>query len=176
MTTHVDKTAKRIMAIPWAGSLEKTNSRVALLREYLRRAAWWADAVKPEEWPFFDIAHAVKPEVRADHALVRRVEEHLTAKMQGMLVVRTCVRALHFAALLDAGVELPKLPESAAQPFEPLLAMFERGGGFRIEGSGLIEVDLAGVPKGTIQSNRKDKPVVTLDPTALDALDAAADG
>lgn len=174
MTSHVDTTAKRIMAINWEGSFARTRSRVALLREYLRRAAWWAEAVKSEEWPFFDIAHAIKPEVRADPALVKRIETHLAPEMQGILVVHACVRALHFAALLDAGVQLPKLPGSAVQPFEPLLVMFERGGGFRTDGSGLIQVDIAGVPKGTIQSNLKDKPVVALDPAALDALDAAA--
>jgi hypothetical protein len=49
--------------------------------------------------------------------------------------------------------------------------MLERGGGFRLEGK-LIEVDSAGVPIGTIQSNRTDTPVVALTAAALDALDA----
>ncbi|HLL01718.1 MAG TPA: hypothetical protein VK539_14105 [Myxococcaceae bacterium] len=145
MNTHVTATAKRITAINWAGSFDKTPSRVALLREYLRRAAWWASAVKSAEWPFFDIAAAVNPQVRAAPAQIEAVEAHLSEKLH-----------------------------SVAQPFEPLLRMFERGGGFRLGGSGLIEVDAAGVPKGTAQAHRKDTPVVALEPAALDALDAGA--
>lgn len=166
--------AQRIKVINWAGSFDRTPSRVALLREYLRRASWWAEAVNSEQWPFFDIAAAVNPAVRAEPAQVQAVEAHLSANLQGLLVVRTCVWALHFAALLDAGSKLPRVPDSVAQPFEPLLTMFERGGGFRLGGSGLIEVDAAGVPKGTAQSHRTDKPVVSLESAALDALDAGA--
>lgn len=174
MNNHVNAAVKRIKAIHWAGSFDKTPSRVALLREYLRRASWWAEAVKSSEWPFFDIAAAITPAVRAGAASVRAVEEHLAGALQGALVVHSCVRALHFAALEDAGTKLPKVPSSVARPFEPLLLMFERGGGFRLSGSGLIEVDAAGVPKGTAKSHHTDKPVVALERAALDALDAAA--
>lgn len=170
MSNHVTALARRIMAIQWTGSYDKNRSRVALLREYLRRAAWWADAMKTEQYPFFDIAEEINPKVRADPAQVQRVEADLNSKMVGVLARRTCARALHFAALLDAGTKLPKVPGSVAQPFEPLLMMFERGGGFRLEGK-LIEVDSAGVPIGTLQSNRTDTPVVALTAAALDALD-----
>ena len=174
MNTHVTATANRIKAVDWVGSFDKTLSRVALLREYMRRAAWWASAVKSAEWPFFDIAAAVSPKVRAAPEVVKGVEDHLSERLQGVMVVRCCVRALHFAALLDAGTKLPRVPGSAALPFEPLLMMFERGGGFRIEGGGLISVDAAGMPKGTAQAYLKDTPVVELKPAALDALDAGA--
>lgn len=172
MADHVDTTAKRIMAVDWESSYEKTRSRVTLVFEHLRRAAWWAPAVKAQQWPFFDIAEAINPKLRASPAVVRRVEADLAAKSQGELVMRTCMRALNFAALLDAGTKLPQVPNSAAEPFEPLLVMFERGGGFRLEGGRFIEVDLKGVPVGTSESNRADKPVVALTSAALDALDA----
>ncbi|KFA92155.1 hypothetical protein [Archangium violaceum] len=174
MTAHVSAVAKRIKAINWSGSFDRTPSCVALLREYLRRASWWAEAVKSSEWPFFDIAAAVNPAVRADPGQIQAIEDHLSQKLQGVLVVRTCVRALHFAALEDAGAKLPRVPASVVRPFEPLLMMFERGGGFRLGGSGLIEVDTAGVPKGTASSHHTDKTVVALEPAALDALDAGA--
>ncbi len=44
--------------------------------EYLRRAAWWARATNSQQWPFFDIAAAVNPSIRADPA-VERVTAHL---------------------------------------------------------------------------------------------------
>jgi hypothetical protein len=75
---------------------------------------------------------------------------------------------LHFAALLDAGIDLPQAPPL---PFEPLLVMFERGGGFRVEGGGFIDVDTLGVKIGTIEDNLNSEPIVKLDQAALDALD-----
>ena len=174
MSAHVTAVAKRIKAIDWSGSFDKTPSRVALLREYLRRAAWWSEAVKTSEWPFFDIAAAVNPAVRADPNQVQALEAHLSQKLQGVLVVRTCVRAMHFASLEDAGVKLPRVPVSVEHPFEPLLMMLERGGGFRVDGSGLIEVDAAGIPKGTARSHRTAEPVVALEPAALNVLDSGA--
>jgi hypothetical protein len=126
MNTHVTATVKRIKAINWAGSFDKTPSRVALLREYLRRASWWASAVKATKWPFFDIAAAVSPKVRAAPAQVEAVEAHLSEKLQGGLVLDCCVRALHFAALLDAGTKLPRVPDSVALPF--VLAVQPRAG------------------------------------------------
>jgi hypothetical protein len=89
-------------------------------------------------------------------------------KLQGAQVTRACVRALHFAALLDAGAGLPDAPP---QPFEPLLVMFERGGGFRVGGGGLVEVDTLGLRAGTVEQNLRAEPVVELDEAALDALD-----
>ena len=175
MINHEEATAKRIMTIQWVGAYDKTPSRLALMREYLRRSAWWAEALKVDSWPFFDIAHAVKPEVRANPSLISRMEAHLTSKLQlpSSRVGKACERALHFAALLDSGADLPSLPESVQHPFEPLLLMFERGGGFRVDGSGLIEIDSLGLQKDTLQSNRIKEPIVSLARSELDALDTA---
>jgi hypothetical protein len=175
MSNHVSSTFKRIMNIQWEGSYDRIPSRLALMREYLRRAAWWAEALKATPWPFFDIAYEIKRDVRANSTLITQVETHLASKLglTSSLVVRSCEHALHFAALLDSGAQLPKLPDSVQQPFEPLLVMFERGDGFRIEGSGLIELDSLGLQKGTIQSNHTNEPVVSLARADLDALDAS---
>ncbi|MET0405188.1 MAG: hypothetical protein ABW123_22430 [Cystobacter sp.] len=168
-------TFKRILAINWKGSYNTTPSRLALMSEHLRRTAWWAEASKATLWPFFDIAYAINQDVRASPALVSQLEAHLTSKMQlpSSRVAMSCVRALHFAALLDKGTPLPKLPDSVQQPFEPLLLMFERGGGFRVDGAGLIDIDSIGLQKGTLQSRRTEAPMVSMEPTQLDALDAS---
>lgn len=70
-------------------------------------------------------------------------------------MTRTCIRALHFAALLDAGIDLP---QALPLPFEPLLVMFERGD-FRVEGSGLIDVDTLGIRVGTVDENLLPEPI-----------------
>lgn len=168
MANHGTGLTERILAINWSAPSGKTRSRGYLMKEYLRRAAWWAKATKSQQWPFFDIAAAVNPTVRADSAVVERVAANLSKALQGTLVTRVCVRALHFAALLDVGIDLPQAPPL---PFEPLLVMFERGGGFYAEGSGIIDVDTLGIRIGTVEENLKPEPIVQLDETALAALD-----
>lgn len=168
MAEHVAGLADRILAIRWTEDPGKTRSRGYLMKEYLRRAAWWAEATKSLQWPFFDIAAAVNPSVRADSAVGERVADQVKKCLQGVLVTRTCVNSLHFAALLDAEIALPS---SLPLPFEPLLVMFERGGGFHVEGSGLIDVDTLGIRAGTLDENLISEPIVQLDGVALDTLD-----
>jgi hypothetical protein len=139
------------------------------MKEYLRRAAWWTKATKRSDWyPFFDIAAAVDPAVRAAQVVVGRVSANLSTIQLHPLVRQACINALHFAALLDARVPLPAAPDL---PYEPLLKMFERGEGFWHEGSGFLDVDTIGVPIGKIEDNLRERPYVELDDAALDALD-----
>ena len=169
MGDKVTRLAERIMVIDWEGSFDHMRSRAYLMKEYLRRAAWWAKATEAPGFPFFDIAAAVDPSVRADPSIVGLVETRVKSRLQGLRVVRACEQALLFAALLDAGTALPEAP---AEPYEPLLVMFERGGGFSTEGSGLIEVDSLGIRIGRLEDNLLEEPVITLDQAALDAADA----
>ncbi|HLL65740.1 MAG TPA: hypothetical protein VK453_08320 [Micromonosporaceae bacterium] len=173
MTQHVAgqrvyELERRIAAIDWTGSFDRTVSRGYLMKEHLRRAAWWAYVTKAPGYPFPDVAAAVNPAIRADPQAVARVTAQLASWSQRGWVTRVTVHALHFAALLDAGVPLPQAP---AEPFEPLLMMFERGGGFGAEGGGLIEVDTLGIRPGTVVENLRQEPYVELDKAALDALD-----
>ncbi|WP_119726299.1 hypothetical protein [Thermomonospora amylolytica] len=135
------------------------------MKEYLRRAAWWAAELNSDRWPFFDIVALVDPRVRAD----RRVVEAVRAAIPGWVfrpAVQTCEWALHFAALGER-VTLPDLPH----PFEPLILMFERGNAFTFDGAGFIEVDGIGVRRGTMGDHLVAEPYVPLDTDALDAMD-----
>jgi hypothetical protein len=167
MISRVDDLAQRIMSITWEPSYDHEKSRVHLMKEYLRRAAWWADATNSDWYPFFDIAAAVDPTVRADGAVVEQVSVKLSRSHQDLMVTRACVNALHFAAVLDAGVPLPDAPEL---PYEPLLMMFERGEGFRQE-TGFLDVDTVGVRIGKLEDNLRAEPYVDLNETVLDTLD-----
>lgn len=169
MAGHVDETAERIVAAGHRRSAGRMISSGYLMKEYLRRAAWWAKITGASGFPFFDIAAAVEPAVRADPQVIERVVAHLTAGLHGMTVTRACVNALHFAALLDARVPLPQAP---GKPFEPLLLIVERGSSFRVEGSGLIDVGMLGVRAGTVAENLQAEPCVQLDQLTLDMLDS----
>jgi len=150
--------------------VEPRYSRPYLIKEYLRRSAWWSQATGQSDWfPFFDIAAAVDPSVRADPAVMDQVSAFL-GWHYGTGALRTaCLHALHFAALLDAGTPLPEAPDL---PFEPLVVLLERGGGFTTE-SGFIDVDLTGIRPGELEDNLLAEPWVQLDKTFLDAVDEA---
>src|SRR5437870_11792309 len=100
MPDRAARLVNRIEAIDWVGRFDHTTSRAYLMKEYLRRVSWWARATKASRYPFFDIAALVDPAVRAAPAEVERVTGHLATSMQGVLVTRVCIYALHFEALL----------------------------------------------------------------------------
>ena len=65
MTASSDKpeALRRLLAINWTPIEGGQKSHVALIREYLRRAALWAKSLQATEyWPFFDVANFLAPE------------------------------------------------------------------------------------------------------------------
>lgn len=161
---------ERLRAIDWADDFaasDHANSRALLMREYLRRVALWARAYRAERsWPFFDVAEHV------DEALQTPLD--VAVELEGVLaglaptsLKRTCRAAVRWAALRDVRDDLPAdLPD----PYEPLLLMYERGGGYFLE----EYLDLNGVMirLGSVESNAAAKPFLALAPATLDALDA----
>lgn len=157
--------AARLERADWVGSFDRTRSRVALMREFLRRSALWARATGSTEWPFFDIAERIDPLARIDDELVKSIVEKVG--LQQPVVLDTIKWTLNFAVLSDIRSDLPDLPS----PFEPLILMFERGGTFSLDGSGHIEVDMAAIPRGTVEQALERVPL-DMDGTSLDTLDA----
>jgi hypothetical protein len=160
----------RLIAANWGKGLDlgHTNSRVDLMREYLRRSACWAHELDcTEMWPYFDIAAQLDPAVRADPALVSRLEDYFADHPVGPTVVDTAIWALHWTTLKSAkGRDLPDLDD----PFEPLITMYERGGGF-VTHHGEIQVDIASFRRGKLGEHLSAAPVVSLDTAVLDQRD-----
>jgi hypothetical protein len=155
MTTAVEMTALRIEAIEWELDLTRARLHVQLVREYLRRMALWAQSLGvPQEWPFFDVANAVDPTVRADAETILRVREHLDAGKASWWGNKISEWALHFAALQPQR----GLPD----PYEPLLVLFDQGGDFSTE-SGFIDVDYQfGIHRGKLSDHLSDEPVIAV--------------
>ncbi len=171
--SHTAATLARLEAVDWKGDsgFEHRRSRVRLMAEYLRRAAQWAKALDAtDEWPFFDIAAHVDPAVHVPEDEAKDLEVLIDHGI-GWPSVKTSSRAaLRWGAILDAGTPLPSGLED---PYEPLLLLFDRGGGWTIE-AGFIDVDGAAVRQRTWLDHLTTKPAVALDRATLDALDEAA--
>lgn len=169
--SRAEQMANRLMAIDWAdseGAVVHDGSRVALMREYLRRTALWAHEYRIDgDWPFIDLAARVDPEVRADPVLLARMEDALDDRATLLYAQKTSRHAVHWAALLDARADrLPPLED----PFEPIVLLFERGGLFGTEGRA------ADFALGMIQYRTRDHylavaPIESLDPDLLDKID-----
>lgn len=168
--SHSAATLSRLLAVDWEvhfmTSLGYARSRARLMSEYLRRAAWWVQELDgTSKWPFFDIVGRWAPEVHTLPELAEQLETliHSSVGWQG----GACRAALRWAAMLDAGISLPPHLED---PFEPLLLMFERGGGYTACG-GFIDLGGSSVLQKTWRHHLSTEPVVSLDQATLDALD-----
>ncbi|MEU2675208.1 hypothetical protein ABZ622_41820 [Streptomyces sp. NPDC007164] len=177
MSTELPRTVlERLRSVDWYGDRDladsHSRSRALLMREYLRRAALWAQAYGArEEWPFFDVTEFVDPAFRLDPEVESELEDYLAHNVGTPSTARTCRGAVRWAALRAwSKAALPELPD----PYEPLLLMYGRGGGYSIEEF----IDLYGVmiPYGNFESNLNAEPFPTPAPSTLDALDAGAAG
>ncbi|MEU9718057.1 hypothetical protein [Streptomyces sp. NPDC047976] len=159
-----DRLVGRVTAIDWRAREHDFGHGpecARLLREYLRRAALWVrelqtdrpgdffDVGQPDRWPFFDLARRVDPSVRADPELLARLDGFLAVHASSPLTGRICRAALNWASL-PAGALAPfaGLPD----PFEPLVGVFESGGGFWIE-NGFVDFVECRVRLGTWQEH-----------------------
>lgn len=162
---------ERLRAVDWSDvdkAFDHENSRVRLMREYLRRAALWARHCGAEDaWPFFDIAERVDPTVRTPADVAAELDELLRTGVGPFSVETTCRGAVRWAALrAESNTGLSDLPD----PYEPLLALYERGGGFFIEE--FLDLNGAMIRLGNVESNASATPFLTLAAATLDALDA----
>ncbi|MEU6747316.1 hypothetical protein ABZ914_13970 [Spirillospora sp. NPDC046719] len=174
MPERVAELAARLRAIDWAyeGDELHRRSRIALMREHLHRGERWARHLGFRgSGPFLTLPDLIAPGVRADLVVVRGVLDTVPG-LDLSPTSRACAAALHFAALHDAEVPLPALPD----PYEPLVLLFERGGGFGIDCSGVfIELGSVAVPRGRREGKLRNASLAPMDHTALDDLDMLDD-
>ena len=171
----IQEMADRLIRVDWddvESALPRARSRDLLMREYLRRTAWWAHRLDagvgwPSGWPMFDIASLIAPDVRAAPAVLEQVDGAQPGWLGRDRFL--CRWILHWTQLRHSGVELPDLPD----PFEPLVIFYERGAGFSLE-NGMIDVGVKWVRIGSVRENLIEAPVVELDAAVLNAIDDAA--
>jgi hypothetical protein len=115
--------------------------------------------------PFFDIAKCVDPGVRADQRIVDDVIAKVTPGNRA--VPRILPFILNWAALrATPGFEMPP---GLADPFDPLIQLFERGGGFHTE-NGEVNLEWVAVRMAGWRDRAGDPPMTT---GSLDEIDRA---
>ena len=162
--------ADRLLVIDWNDVRpDSAASRTGLMREYLRRAALWRRLLQAGRWPFFDAAEIVAPTVAVDEDVLLRLESELIGRELPPQVVKTALWSVKFEAVLASGAPTPGLPHM----FAPLTALYERGGGFTLDSTGMIDLGGPAVRRGTLLDHHSHEPVVAVDPDELDRVDGA---
>lgn len=170
-TAAAERMVERLLAVRWddEAAYAHQRSRARLTREFLRRTAQWAQALGAEEqWPFGDLAGALDPEVAVDPALLARLE--IDAATVGAYPIRPAHAAaiVRWAALGDLPRQrFPQLDD----PYEPMLVMFGRGGGYSMA-NGFIELGYGAFPKRSAAERAELEPL-PIDEATLNALDLA---
>ncbi|MGW5926320.1 hypothetical protein ACWF2L_08730 [Streptomyces anulatus] len=179
---HAESLVDRISVINWqVEELSFTHgpSRAKLMREHLRRAALWVQelekknlippfgAGQPEGWLFADIAHEIDSSVSPSAELSARLNDFLSENTSAPLAGRICRFALNWASLPDETLSnFPDLPG----PFEPLINLFGRGGGFWVENEFIDFVEYR-VRLSGWQVHIDRQPLSSLDASYLNSLD-----
>ncbi|GAA0479058.1 hypothetical protein Aca07nite_68340 [Actinoplanes capillaceus] len=160
--------AARLHAVNWKRHGHRCWSKSALLHEYFRRAAQWATTYECDTpVPFFDIAACVDPKVRADPQVIDDLLDEVDG---GWDVDHVIPFVLHWAALLATpGIDLPADLED---PFEPLILLFERDGGFHTE-NGEVNLEYRSVPMRGWRGRAGNPAMPSFAPEALDEIDRA---
>ncbi|WP_183066746.1 hypothetical protein [Streptomyces sp. gCLA4] len=174
----------RFRAVEWVGDwdhvLARVMSRRILMREYLRRAALWAQEYAADSaWPFFDVTQYVDPEFRPSPATAAELQVFLS-RVPAPEIRETCAGAVRLADMRERNpAALPDLPDL----YEPLVLFYERGGEFVRDNAGGLDLTGVSFRPGTSQGNLRTPPFLALGETVLDALDTkgrvsyyAADG
>ncbi|MGW1342237.1 hypothetical protein ACWCOV_14420 [Kribbella sp. NPDC002412] len=168
-TAAAERMADRLLAVHWDEDAARAHrrSRGRLAGEFLRRTAQWALAVGAEDgWPFSDLAGALDPEVAVDPALLAKLQ--IDAATAGGFPIRPAHAAaiVRWAALGDLPRQrFPQLDD----PYEPLLTMLGRGGGYSVA-NGFIELGYGSYPIGSVAERAALAPV-PIDQAALDLAD-----
>lgn len=168
-TAAAERMVDRLLAVQWDENAAHAHrhSRGRLTGEFLRRTAQWALAVGAEEgWPFSDLAGALDPGVAVDAALLAKLQ--IDAATVGGFPIRPAHAAaiVRWAALGDLPRQrFPQLDD----PYEPLLMMVGRGGGYSVV-KGFIELGYGSLPIGSVAERAALEPM-RIDEPALDLED-----
>ncbi|MCX4677089.1 hypothetical protein OG413_17570 [Streptomyces sp. NBC_01433] len=141
----------------WDDAFAHVMSRQLLMREYLRRAALWAEAFPAKSsWPFFDITRYVDPNFQLSPDIAHELDAFLRTRLSG-LVKTTCAGAVRLAELRvqHPAVGADGLPDL----YEPLILMYERGGEFMRDNAGALDLRGVSFRAGKLEDNAGSAPL-----------------
>jgi hypothetical protein len=163
----------RIKSIDWSGrTVIKENSAYGskLMEEYLRRMLLWSTELKAVGWPFFSIADCI---TTFNDEMISNLHTQLNqVQFPNTLIKMTCFWAVQWSYLKDTSqAKQFELPD----PYDPLVAMYERGACFSREQNMVTVWDIAGNMNVIFLSrdmyNRLD-PFIDLNIDTVDKTDA----
>lgn len=164
-----ERMVDRLVAVTWDEEVAYAyrESRGRLAGQFLRRTALWIQALGSESAsPFADLATALDPAVSVDPKQLARME--IAPATCGMYPIRpeTGANIARWAALGDLPRQrFPHLDD----PYEPLLTMYDRGGGC-MPYNGFLELGYGAYPIRSV-ADRAALDSLPIDEASLNALD-----
>lgn len=170
MNDHAQQLLNSLLNYTFKPALSKQWSHVALFKEYVRRMAWWADAIGlRESWLTANIPYVLELDEGLDPSPLQMLEHHLQTQ------------SLHqpMPALIQAGLMYMMVAERKAikehhldNPYDALIKLYTRGGYIRWNQRGFWEVSGSfGVGGIDISTYKRSTPFVALDDEELDLID-----
>ncbi|MEU2394456.1 hypothetical protein [Streptomyces sp. NPDC007369] len=165
---------ERLCAVEWTGDWDdafaRLMSRRVLMREYLRRAAVWAQRYSAESaWPFFDVTEYAASEFTLSPETSAGLQACLARVTGGESIRRTCTGAVRLAVLR---AQDPAFGDGLPDLYEPLVLFYERGGEFLWDNAGSLDLTGALMRPGTLQGHLGSPLLPSLDSRLLDVVDA----
>lgn len=159
-----------LLAYQFTPIVGKPWSHVALFKEYVRRMAWWADAIGlGDNWLTANIPYVLELDDGLDPAPLQKLDNHLQSQ------------ALYqpMPALIQAGMMYAMVKDHEAiqkhnleNPYDALIKLYTRGGHIRWNQKGFWEVSNAfGVGGIDMATYKRPTPFVALDDEELDLID-----
>ncbi len=158
----------RIAALP-SSSTGQEGSQIQLMREHLRRMALWANALEcVDDWPWFGVAAELAARSDAVKTALGEAQlDQLAPLPLAGIAGRICSHYLAWSAIAEL---LEVRRHGLADPYEPAILLFQRGGYPTVE-HGMFHIGLAGFPLGKVATWIGKPPVVELDEASLAAAD-----
>lgn len=170
MNTEANQLLESLLSYEFVPVMGKPWSHVALFKEYVRRMAWWADALGlVDNWLTANIVYILELDESLDPAPLQELDAHLQSQALYQPMPALLQASLMFTmASNHKEVEQHQLEN----PYAPLVKLYTRGGHIRWNQRGFWEVSNAfGVGNIDIASYKRPVPFVMLDDEELELID-----
>ncbi len=170
MNDNAQQLLDSLLAYEFTPAIGKPWSHVALFKEYVRRMAWWADAIGlGDNWLTANIPYVLELDEGLAPSPLQKLDAHLQKQQLYQPMPALIQAGLMYTMLADKN-DIQK--HNLDNPYDALIKLYTRGGHMRWNQRGFWEVSGAfGVGGIDIATYKRPTPFVAVDDEELDLID-----